>query len=90
MELDSHANMAVAGYDCTVIAPSGRHAMVTPFSQQLPMMEMVEIGDIAIAYDDPISLQTYLLEMKNTLLIAMMDHNLVPLFLLWLAGLQVD
>ena len=58
-ELDSHANMAVAGKDCTIIATSGRHATVTPFSSNLPKMEMVEIGDVALAYDDPISLQTY-------------------------------
>ena len=55
-ELDSHANMAVAGYDCTVIATSGRYATVTPFSSNLPTMDMVEIGDVALAYDDPISL----------------------------------
>ncbi len=30
-KLDSHANMAVAGIDCTVIATSGHHATVTPF-----------------------------------------------------------
>jgi hypothetical protein len=89
-ELDSHANMAVAGSDCTVIATSGRHATVTPFSSNLPSMDMVEIGDVAIAYDDPISLQTYLLVMRNALLIPTMDHNLVPPFLLRLAGLQVD
>jgi hypothetical protein len=41
-ELDSHANMAVAGSDCTVIAPSGCHATVTPFSSNLPTMDMVE------------------------------------------------
>ena len=29
---------------------------VTPFSAELPEMERVEIGDVAIAYDDPISL----------------------------------
>jgi hypothetical protein len=60
-ELDSHANMAVAGSDCTVIATSGCHATVTPFSLNLPTMDMVEIGDVAIGYNDPISLQTYLL-----------------------------
>ena len=54
-ELDSHANMAVAGNDCTIIATSGRHATVTPFSSNLPKMEMVEIGDVALAYDNPIS-----------------------------------
>ncbi len=81
------------GFPCqhgTVIATSGRHATVTPFSSNLPSMDMVEIGDVAIAYDDPISLQTYLLVMRNALLIPTMDHNLVPPFLLLLAGLQVD
>jgi hypothetical protein len=89
-KLDSHANMAVAGSDSTVIATSGCHATVTPFSSNLPMMDMVEIGDVAIAYDDPISLQTYLLVMRNALLIPTMNHNLTPPFLIWLAGLQVD
>jgi hypothetical protein len=89
-ELDSHANMAVAGFDCTVIATSGHYATVTPFSLNLPTMDMVEIGDVAIAYDNPISLQTYLLVMRNALLIPTMDHNLIPPFLLRMAGLQVD
>ncbi len=64
-ELDSHANMAVAGSGCTIIAKSGQYANVTPVSAQLPVLEQVEIGDVAIAYDDPISLVTYLLVMKN-------------------------
>ncbi len=89
-KLDSHANMVVAGFDCTVIATSGRYATVTPFSSNLPTMDMVEIGDVAIAYKDPILLQTHLLVMRNALLIPMMDHNLIPPFLLRMAGLQVD
>ncbi len=64
-KLDSHANMAVAGNDCTIIATSGRHATVTPFSSNLPKIEMVEIEDVALAYDNPISLQTYILVMRN-------------------------
>jgi hypothetical protein len=40
-ELDSHANMAVAGRDCTIIAKSGHLATVTPFSADLPVMEQV-------------------------------------------------
>jgi hypothetical protein len=59
-KLDSHVNMGVAGSDYTVIARSGCHATVTSFSSNLPTMEMVKIGDVAIAYDDPISLQMYL------------------------------
>ena len=88
--LDSHANMAVAGNDCTIIATSGRYATVTPFSSNLPKMEMVEIGDVALAYDDPISLLTYILVMRNALLIPTMDHNLIPPFLIREAGLYVD
>jgi hypothetical protein len=53
-------------------------------------MDMVEIGDVAIAYDDPISLLTYLLVMKNALLIPTMDHNLIPLFLMRQADLFAD
>jgi hypothetical protein len=89
-KLDSHANMAVAGSDCTVIARSGHHATITPFSSNLPTMDMVEIGDLAIAYNDPISLQTYLLVMRIALLIPTMDHNMIPPLLIRLAGLQVD
>ena len=68
-ELDSHANMAVAGCDCTIIARSGYFANITPFHKDLPAMEMVEIGDVMVAYDDPISQRTYLLVMRNALLI---------------------
>ena len=35
-ELDSHANMAVAGKGCTIIAKSGQYANVTPFSAEIP------------------------------------------------------
>ena len=79
-ELDSHANMAVAGCDCTVIARSGYFANITPFHKDLPAMEMVKIGDDMVAYDDPISLITYLLVMRNALLIKSMDYNLIPPF----------
>jgi hypothetical protein len=67
--------MAVASCDCTVIARSGCFAKVTPFHKDLPAMEMVKIGDAMVAYDDPISMITYLLVMRNALLIKSMDHN---------------
>jgi len=46
--------MADAGSDCTVIATNGCHATVTLFSSNLSTIDMVEIGDVAIAYNDPI------------------------------------
>ncbi len=89
-ELDSHANMAVAGSGCTIINKSGQYANVTPFSAELPVLERVEIGDVAIAYDNPISLMTYLLVMRNSLLIPFMSHNLLPPFLIREASLFLD
>jgi hypothetical protein len=55
-ELDSHANMPVAGCGTTVISSTGCHATVMPFSGTLPSMDKVEIVDVAMAYDDPIKL----------------------------------
>ena len=89
-ELDSHANMAVAGIDCTIIAKSGNYADVTPFSMDLPVMKLVKIVDAMIAYDAPLSLTTYLLAMRNALHIPSMDHNLIPPFLMHEAGLLLD
>ncbi len=55
--------MVVVGSNCTIIATSGRYANVIPFSSNLPTMDMVEIGDAAIAYDNPILHVTYLFVM---------------------------
>ncbi len=89
-ELDSHANMSVAGGGTTVIAKSGHFATVTPFSPDLPVLEKVEIGDAAMCYDDPVSLRNYILVMRNVLLIPTMSHNLLPPFLVREAGLFLD
>ena len=63
---------------------------MTPFPADLPVMEQVEIGDVAIAYDDPYSSRTFLLVMRNALLIPSMDHNLLPPFLVREASLFLD
>ncbi len=46
--------MAVAGNETTILAPGGTFANVTPFLKDLPAMDMVEIGDAAMCFDDPI------------------------------------
>ena len=63
---------------------------VTPFLEDLPVMEKVEIGDVAIAYNYPFSGETFLLVMRNALLIPSMDHNLLPPFLVQEASLFLD
>ena len=89
-ELDSHANMAVAGANLSIISKSGLIATVTPFSPDLPAMDDVEIGDVAMVWDDPRTGTPYILVMRNALLIPTMDHNLIPPFLIQEAGLFLD
>ncbi len=89
-ELDSHANMPVAGCGTTVISSTGRHATVTPFSGTLPSMDKVEIVDVAMAFDDPITTRTFILVMRNALYIPLMGHNLIPPFIMREASLYVD
>ena len=89
-ELDSHANMAVAGANVSIISKSGLIATVTPFSPDLPAMDDVEIGDVAMVWEDPRTGIPYILVMRNALLIPTMDHNLIPPFLIREAGLFLD
>jgi hypothetical protein len=53
-------------------------------------MKLVEIVDAMFAYDDPFTLTTYLLVMRNALHILSMHHNLIPPFLMREAGLLLD
>jgi hypothetical protein len=82
--------MAVAGANVSIISKSGLVAAVTPFSADLPPMDDVEIGDVAMVYDDPRMGVTYILVMRNALLIPTINHNLVPPFLVREAGLFLD
>ena len=88
-ELDSHANWAVCGRHTTTISRSGTFARVHGFSKELPSLQQIEVVDKALAYDDPISLKTYILVIRHALDIPSMDHNLIPPFIMREAGLQV-
>ena len=46
-ELDSHANVAVAGKHCTVISDGGKTARVKAFSPDCDTLENVKMVDIA-------------------------------------------
>ena len=51
-ELDSHANILVAGAYSTIISRTGLHAEVVTYSPHLPSRQIENI-DVALAYDDP-------------------------------------
>ena len=53
-------------------------------------LESVPIVNVALEYDCPKSLKTYLLIVKNALHIPSMKHNMIPQFILREAGLEVN
>ena len=88
-ELDSHANMPVAGKHLTIICTSGLQAEAAAYSSDLPSRN-IDIVDLAWAYDVPFSQKIYLLLPCNVLYILAMGHNLIALMILGEAGLSVN
>ena len=50
----------------------------------------VDVVDAVVAYDDPYEGYTYLLMIKNALYVPTMVNNLVPPFMMRLAGIEVN
>jgi hypothetical protein len=88
-DLDSHANMCVAGKYAFVLADSGTTATVRAFSPDMDAIE-TSIVDCAFRYDCTYTNKTYILVAHNALYVPTMDHNLIPPFLLREAGLIVN
>ena len=78
--LDSHANMAVCGKHCWVVADTGFKADITAFSDEVGQMLEVLIVDALILYDNPSSGEKFLLVVRNVLHVPSMNHNLIPPF----------
>jgi hypothetical protein len=66
-ELDTHANMIIAGKHCYVIAWTGRNATVNPFTPDYDALKEVPIVDAAIMYECPYSGKEYILLLHNAL-----------------------
>ena len=88
-DLDSHANMFVAGSGVTIIAESGNTASVHGYSDDIPARN-IPIVDCALMYQCPYTNNKYILIAKDALHVPTMNHNLVPPFMLREAGILVD
>jgi len=82
LELDSHANIVVAGRNSFILNRSGKSAHVSAFTPEVKALSEVPIVDVAIAYDCPHSDQCYILVFHNVLSVPSMEHNLIPPFIL--------
>ena len=82
--------MCVFGSDCFVFEDSGKTCTVNPFTEAIGAANNVLICDIAVAYDCPLTHKTYILITRNSLYVPAMEHNLVPPFIMRMAGITVN
>ena len=61
---------------------TGRTAEVSPFTFSYYALKNVPIVDVIIAYNCPLSGNTYVLVCHNALFVSSMTHNFIPLFIL--------
>ena len=82
--------MEVVGANATVIEEMVFYAGVNNFANDVSRMKRVTTKDILIAYNFPYQQKTFLLIVKNSFHVPSMNHNLIPPFILYESGLEVD
>ena len=80
-ELDSHANMPVVGKHAYIIAETGKMMDVSPFTPDYKPLT-VPLVDATVKYDNPYIGKSYILVLRYTLYVLLMEHNLIPPFML--------
>ena len=88
--LYSHYNMIVVCKHCLIIGHSNYKAHINYFSNELGALEDIPIVDAIILYEDLYITQIYFLVVRNTLYFESMTHNLISLFIMREAGLEVN
>lgn len=89
-ELDSHADSPVVGEDCVILEYTGKTVSVQGFTSELGKPLRVQVVNAAVAYDDEFTGQTHIMLIYNALYMPRMKCNLLPPFMLRLAGVEVD
>ena len=89
-ELDSHADSPVVGRYSRVLEGTGRKATVSGFTTDLGKPITVPVVNAAVAYDCKFTGKTLILVICNALYFQNMEENLIPPFMMRLAGIEVD
>lgn len=82
--------MAVLGKHAFIFESTGKTCNVKPYDPALGLATNVPIVDGALAYDCPITHESYILIIRNALHVTTMEHNLIPPFIMRAGGVQVN
>ena len=88
-ELDSHADTCAFGSACRIVYDTGDYVSVEPFEQSLGAVTKVPIVTAAVAYDNPIDHEIYILIFPQSLYIPTMDTHLLSPFQIRHAGVEI-
>jgi hypothetical protein len=89
-ELYSHADTCCFGRHSTILSTDmSQRATVSGFHTNLGELQCV-VGSVAVAYDDPVSHQTYILVINQVLIFEDLEHNLVSPFQLRMNEIVVN
>ena len=77
VELDTHADTCCFGHNATIIEDTGQTFTVSPFTNGLGDLKDIKICTLAIAYDCPDTMQTYILIFYHSLHIPTLSHHLL-------------
>ena len=88
-ELDSHTNMPVVGKHAYIIAETGKKVDVSPFTPDYKLLT-VPLVDATVKYNNPYNGKSYILVLCNALYVPLMEHNLIPPFMLREMGVTVN
>eukprot|EP00980_Cylindrotheca_fusiformis_P003211 scaffold727_cov104-Cylindrotheca_fusiformis.AAC.1 len=76
-ELDSHADTTTIGATGRIIYDTGEVISVKGFHERLPSLQDVKVVTAALAYDDPVTSQTYILFFHQALYFPDLKTNLI-------------
>ena len=89
-ELDSHADSPVVGRNAYILEYTAHTVNVHGFAEDLGNLQAIPVVHAIVAYDCPLTAHTYLLRIHNAIYIESMTVNLIPPFMMRLAGLVVN
>ena len=76
-EIDNHADTSAFGDGALMISMTNQRVTVHPYTSDLGSMQDIQIGTAVLAYDCPLTYQTYILFFPQSLHIPGMERHLI-------------